>query len=329
MLALVGPQPVRPLAAGPQTGWPACPHCGDKGPARYGHVHGQQRWRCKICRRTFGASAGTPLKNLHHKFEWRRFVQAMGEGLSVGQAAKHCGIHRTTAARWRLRLETLPAALPDGDQLPGAYGYRNSASFSDKDRMDDLDPRVIRTHLALHRALLNLIAAKPLDQLTIRDITEEARIGYATFFRHYDSKEALLDEIASGQIARLVAVVMPLVEGTDPFTASAALCQYVSQNRALWSTLLSGSARVILQREFIGYAEAHGLLRGSDSMPVDLGSIHGVSATFEILAWWLRRAEHYAPEQVAQIIHRLVMIPLMSGSVPRLEKNVRQLSGSQ
>jgi transposase-like protein/AcrR family transcriptional regulator len=317
MLVLVGGLSNRSLTSDPDTGLLACPHCAAPAPDRYGHVRGQQRWRCKACERTFGASTGTPFRSLHYKLEWRRFVQAMGEGLTVGKAAERCGIHKATAARWRQRLDGLPGAQADVIPPRDARSSPDAIDASEEGRADGLDPRVVRTRQSLHRALLKLIGGRPLDQLTIRDIAAEAGVGYATFFRHYDSKEVLLEEIASGQIARLAAVIMPLVEEANPFAAPAALCQYVSQNRALWSTLLSGSARAIMQREFIGYAEAHGLLRSSESMPVDLGSIHGVSATLEILSWWLRHAEHFAPEQVAGLIHQLVMTPLMAGSAPR------------
>ena len=34
-----------------------------------------------------------------------------------------------------------------------------------------------------------------MSAVTIRDITERADVAYATFFRHYEDKDALLDEV--------------------------------------------------------------------------------------------------------------------------------------
>ena len=59
----------------------------------------------------------------------------------------------------------------------------------------------MRTRRTLLDALLRLIEARPFDQITIREIAGEAGIGYATFFRHYPSKDALLQDLASGEIA--------------------------------------------------------------------------------------------------------------------------------
>src|SRR6516162_647905 len=66
------------------------------------------------------------------------------------------------------------------------------------------DARAARTANALRRALLELLEHKAWDEITVRDITSMADISYATFFRHYSTKEALLNEVASDQMRSLV-----------------------------------------------------------------------------------------------------------------------------
>ena len=41
-----------------------CPRCGETGCVRYGTRRGGQRWRCRICRRTWNELLGTPLFHL-------------------------------------------------------------------------------------------------------------------------------------------------------------------------------------------------------------------------------------------------------------------------
>src|ERR1700743_1796630 len=77
------------------------------------------------------------------------------------------------------------------------------------------DARMLRTRKALRSALLALLERKQLDQISVRDIVAEARIGYATFFRHHASKEDLLNEIAADQVGRLMALAFPLLSATD------------------------------------------------------------------------------------------------------------------
>ena len=45
-------------------------------------------------------------------------------------------------------------------------------------------------------------------------------------------------------------------------------------------------------------------------LPSDLGIIYSVSATVELLAWWLPQRDVYGVEQVAGILDRLIMAPL-------------------
>jgi AcrR family transcriptional regulator len=176
------------------------------------------------------------------------------------------------------------------------------------------DVRMLRTRQALRRALLALLDRKQLDQVTIRDIVAEARIGYATFFRHHASKEELLNEIAAEQVGSLMALTLPLLDPTDTRVSCLALAKYVDKHRALWSALLTGGAASTLRAEFIRLAkESAANVRSSDWIPVELGAVYGVTATIEILAWWLQRpAGEYAPEQVAEFLDRLVVAPATS-----------------
>lgn len=59
------------------------------------------------------------------------------------------------------------------------------------------DPRAQRTRHALRRALMTLVVGKPFRNLTIRDITNEARVNRATFYLHYDDKYDLLQDCAN------------------------------------------------------------------------------------------------------------------------------------
>ena len=173
------------------------------------------------------------------------------------------------------------------------------------------DLRMLRTRQALRRALLALLDRNQLDQITIRDIVAEAGVGYATFFRHHASKEELLNEIAAEQVGSLMALTLPLLDPTDTRVSCLALAKYVDKHRALWSALLTGGAAGTLRAEFIRLAqEAAANVRSNEWIPVEHGAVYGVTATIEILTWWLRRpAGEYTPEQVAEFIDRLVVAP--------------------
>lgn len=173
------------------------------------------------------------------------------------------------------------------------------------------DARMRRSRTALHQALLALIEHKPFDDITVRDIVAKAGIGYATFFRHFPTKGALLDEVAAEQIDRLVELSAPALTTDGPRASSIAVCSYVDEHRALWSALLTGGAAGAMREEFarVSRQVAGHQIQTSSWLPVELGIIYGVGATVEILAWWLRQPEPLPVERIAEILDRLVITP--------------------
>jgi AcrR family transcriptional regulator len=175
------------------------------------------------------------------------------------------------------------------------------------------DARQVRSRNALTGALLELLEEKPFDQLTIREISARAGTGYATFFRHYATKEALLSDVASEEIADLLNRTLPVLHDASSYESTRALCRHVADHRNLWVALLTGGAAGILRDEFI--RQARYLPREFSDvkswLPSDLAVVYGAGATMDLLAWWLAQDESYSPEQIAAILNRLVIAPLV------------------
>ena len=66
-----------------------------------------------------------------------------------------------------------------------------AASAADTPRVSRLDRRKARTRQALIDAAVRLIAEGRGDRASIQEITEEADIGFGSFYNHFDSKEQL------------------------------------------------------------------------------------------------------------------------------------------
>jgi AcrR family transcriptional regulator len=175
------------------------------------------------------------------------------------------------------------------------------------------DARQVRSRSALTGALLALLEEKPFDQLTIREISARAGTGYATFFRHYATKEALLSDVASDEIADLLARTIPILYDASSYESTRALCHHVAEHRNLWVALLTGGAAGILREEFI--RQARDLPRDAavvkSWLPADLGVVYGAGATMDLLAWWLSQKEAISVDQIAGILNRLIIAPLV------------------
>ncbi|GEN88528.1 TetR/AcrR family transcriptional regulator [Oceanobacillus sojae] len=71
------------------------------------------------------------------------------------------------------------------------------------------NPSAIRSQKWLIEALLSLLEEKPYHKISIKEIAEKANLDRSTFYRHFDSKQALLeqylDSLAQEYLRRLEA----------------------------------------------------------------------------------------------------------------------------
>ncbi len=177
------------------------------------------------------------------------------------------------------------------------------------------DARALRSGIALREALLALLAKSAFDQITIRDICAEAGVHYATFFRHYPTKEVLLDAIAKDQIEQLIALTLEIRSTQNYGAGFRALCSYVSDHRSLWSTLLNGGAGSAMREEWLRQsmkvAEAETPI--NSWLPPELGSICAATLIAETLAWWVAQPEgKYSVDRIATILQRLLMTSIIA-----------------
>ena len=86
-----------------------CPHCAGREIVAWGRADGRARYRCKTCGRTFNALTKTPMARLRKMERWLEYASAMIEGTSLAKAAQRCGVHASTAFRWRHRFLGAPA----------------------------------------------------------------------------------------------------------------------------------------------------------------------------------------------------------------------------
>ena len=175
------------------------------------------------------------------------------------------------------------------------------------------DARIVRSREALRAALLGLIEGHPLETITIRDITDAAGVGYATFYRHFPTKAALLDDVAAAQIRQLIGLSMSSQRDVlDSYGSCLAIIRYVDQHRSLWRALLTGGAVATIREEIIQISRevAVEYPRPRSSIPDDLAFRFVASAMVETLAWWLEHGDQSA-ERGARLLDRLVISPVL------------------
>ena len=114
-----GQREIQSLVAQRQARQGSCPHCASPDFARWGYAgSGEQRYRCKACRKSFTGLTATAFCAIHRKDLLLGNARCMAQALSVRKTAAAIGVHRNTAFRYRhLMMPLLATQQPS--QLAG------------------------------------------------------------------------------------------------------------------------------------------------------------------------------------------------------------------
>ena len=176
--------------------------------------------------------------------------------------------------------------------------------------METVDRRIRRTQRLLATALIALTLEKGYEAVTIRDITERADIGYATFFRHYRDKDDLLQDVLDVVLAELIELLCPAEPGADPTTIGVLLFRHVQEQsevvRVLLRshTLLPRLIEAATQKIVSDHAQ-----HPESGVPLEIAAYHIVTSTISLVQWWLDHELPYPPEQMGRIYHELIVRP--------------------
>jgi AcrR family transcriptional regulator len=179
--------------------------------------------------------------------------------------------------------------------------------------MDGQDRRVKRTQNLLAKALIELTLERGYEAVTIRDITERADVGYATFFRHYRDKDALLHGALDVILAELMALLPSPISGAEPAATGTVLFRYVKEHEALCRVLLGSGGSPRLVRRIIE-AGAAGVMRDNrprpgSAVPFEVAAHHLVASSVALIEWWLEHDMSYPPERMGEIYAELIVRP--------------------
>ena len=179
--------------------------------------------------------------------------------------------------------------------------------------MEIQDRRIRRTQHLLAKALISLTLEKGYEAVTIRDITERADIGYATFFRHYRDKDELLQDAVDVVLAELSDLLCPATPDADPAAIGVLLFRHIQEQseavRVLIGshTLLPRLIEAATQNMVKEYTP-----RPDSDVPLEIAAHHVVTSTISLIQWWLDHHMPYPPELMGKIYHELIVRPTIS-----------------
>lgn len=180
------------------------------------------------------------------------------------------------------------------------------------------DARIVKTQRRLAEALVALTLTSGFEAITVRALTERAGVGYATFFRHFSSKEALLAEILETTLGELSAELWPHVAaegGTfSPRAACVAVFEHARAHADVYRALLrTGDVTELSERCLTlsrSLLAATFTPRAGSVVPFEVAVHHLVNAFIGLVAWYLDADMPHSPERMGEMVERLILEPV-------------------
>ncbi len=169
--------------------------------------------------------------------------------------------------------------------------------------------RVRRTQKLLREALVDLIEERGFESLTVGEITERAMISRATFYRNYQDKYDLVEQIYSEAMGAMFASVSEPGTEHPPFVW-VKFFEHIAEYERLYLALLGrkGSPWFVLKMrssmsELLKEYEKlpfHRSAVGSKSSPIKEDYLNDLVSTMlvETIIWWLEKGRPYSPQVI-------------------------------
>lgn len=185
-----------------------------------------------------------------------------------------------------------------------------------------VDARVRRSRLRLHEALVDLVLERGYEAVTIREVARRAEVGYATFFRHFEDKAALLGSLLDDLLDELMDLLAPSLADDDASRTGRLLFEHVGQNADLYRVLISSqrSVDLVSRAALLGEAELRRDHTPSQRalLPPEAAVNHLVRSVIALIEWWLGAGMRPDPAQMGRAFEVLIMAPVRAVAFRRL-----------
>ena len=182
-----------------------------------------------------------------------------------------------------------------------------------------VDPRILRTHKLLQDALIELTAERGFDAVTVGEIAERATVNRATFYRHYQDKYDLLEQMFQEAVLQFADNLGPpgevarSMDPNNPPERWVRLFEYFREHERLYRPLLGSKGSSWFAAKVRDHFTA--LLEERERRREQLPALQGKSLEGNMprkvvmtlfsnllvstIAWWLENGRQYSPRQIA------------------------------
>lgn len=173
-----------------------------------------------------------------------------------------------------------------------------------------------KTRRALKQALVHLLCEKPINEITVREISELADLNRGTFYLHYRDVFDMVEQIENEMIAEILHMLdayTPEAEVGSPYALLKDIFGYVAQNADMCRVLLSRNGDIALLEKLKTVVSGHilhywdALLDKRGSKYYALYNAYIISGCIGLVESWLNSGMKESPEEIAGIAQDMMV----------------------
>ena len=153
-----------------------------------------------------------------------------------------------------------------------------------------MDRRVKKSRTAIYQAFLTLLNQKSYESLTVQEIIDLADVGRSTFYAHFETKEALLEEMCQDLFQH---TFVERYQASELFDATAHIFYHFRKNQDKIATLLLSKNIYFINRlkleleHYLFPLIREKLLIQKSDLPEPFLKNYVTTTFIETVTWWL------------------------------------------
>ena len=177
--------------------------------------------------------------------------------------------------------------------------------------MKHTDTRIKVTKSLFHRALLEILKDKSIDQVTVKELVETAELNRSTFYLHYSCPMDVLKEIENQFVIEKLVKLDSYFAGAMDHGRMAAIISIVLEDKELCRILMSehGDPQFLLSLKHLvkegvvaGWQKDHpGISKEKLLFLYD----YVFSGSTQLILGWIRDPQGVSPEEFSERLERL------------------------
>ena len=178
-----------------------------------------------------------------------------------------------------------------------------------------MDRRQQKTRKAIFQAFSSLLAKKHYNKITVQEIIDAANVGRSTFYAHFETKDALLNELCQELFDHIISSAFDashthgLDNHNEPESVFTHLLQHLAENDMHILELLSSESSEL----FLPYfrIRLNDLMKTqfriqNDEIPYDFLINHITGSFVEMTLWWIQNGMEEAPEELDHYFRKVI-----------------------